>query len=279
MSLRWVLAYGVVLLGLCAARPALADQPRDWMLAAGRPGTFVNIDVAFGGLQAALEQRINIFGGANSLTLRASALAAIPYGNTQIDADLRVVILNFGVSAGGQDIWINQTFGPSDTMNRKLRREREAAGDFDTQQLGFFEGRAGLVLPFNDHVLFNNVNAVRFTTADDRTFDYQNGIVHDGNYVRSDFQLFFKHRDLGGIGPVAQLINFPLGGERRTQLNLGFAFVSRAGLARRDDLLLFQLLVHPGDALGGYDNSDVYGLAILRGPLMFTLAYRSVISL
>jgi hypothetical protein len=39
------------------------------------------------------------------------------------------------------------------------------------------------------------------------------------------------------------------------------------------------MLFHAGDALGGYDNSDVYGMAVLRGPVAFTLAYRSVISL
>lgn len=249
------------------------------MLAAGRPGTFVNIDVAFGGLQAAIERRIDIFGAANTLTLRASALAALPFGSTQLDADLRVVILNLGVSVGAQDIWINQTFGPNDTMNRKLRREREASGDFDAQQLGFFEARAGLVLPLNDYMLFNNVTALRMMSADDRTFDYQAGVVHDGDYLRSDFQLFFKHREWGGLAPMAQLLHFPVDGQRHTQLNLGFAYVSRAGLVRRDDLLLVQVLVHPGDTFGGYDNSDIYGLAVLRGPIMITLAYRSVIEL
>jgi hypothetical protein len=279
MASRRVWAISVVLFGLGSATSAFADQPRDWMLAAGRPGTFVNIDVAFGALQAAIERRINIFGGANTLTLRASALAAIPFGSTQLDADVRVVILNLGVSVGAQDIWINQTFGPSDTMNRKLRREREASGDFDAQQIGFFEARAGLVLPFNDYVLFNNVNSVRLLSADDRTFDYQTGVVHDGDYFRSDFQLFFKHREWGALAPMLQVLNFPVSGQRETQLNLGFAYVSRAGLVRRDDLLLLQVLVHPGDTFGGYDNSDIYGLAMLRGPIMFTLAYRSVISL
>ena len=280
MKLGRVLGYGVVLVGLLLAPlRAAADQRQDWMLAAGKPGTYLNLDVVFGALQAAVEQRINVFGGANTLTLRAGALAAIPYGSTQADADLRIVILNIGASVGAQDYWINQTFAKGVDPTRKLRREREASGDFDTQVFGFVEGRAGLVLPFNDYLLFNNVNAFRVMGTDDGTFDYQTGVVHNGNYLRSDFQLFVKDDDFGGLAPMFQILNFEYEDQRRTQLNFGFVFLSRAGLVSRDDLILFQMLFHAGDSLGGYDNSDVYGMAVLRGPLSFTLAYRSVIAL
>ena len=279
MNLRRVLGYGVVLVGLLSPLRAAADQRQDWMLQAGEPGTYLNVDVVFGALQAAVEQRINVFGAANSLTLRGGALAAIPYGSTQVDADLRIVILNIGASVGAQDIWINQTFAKGVQPTRKLRREREAGGEFDSQVFGFVEGRAGLVLPFNDYLLFNNVNAFRVMGSDDRTFDYQTGVVHNGNYFRSDFQLFVKHDDFGGLAPMFQILNFDYEDQRRTQLNFGFVFLSRAGLVSRDDLILFQMLFHAGDALGGYDNSDVYGMAVLRGPLSFTLAYRSVIAL
>jgi hypothetical protein len=136
-----------------------------------------------------------------------------------------------------------------------------------------------LALPFNDYLVFNAVNYLRFTGADKRSFDNLIGVVHDGNYFRSDIQLFFKHKRVGGLAPMVQFLNFPLDHARHTQVNYGFAFVSRAGLVRRDDLILFQLLFHPGGDLGGYDNKDVYGLATLRGPVAFTLAYRSVIDL
>jgi hypothetical protein len=279
MKLGKLLGLGAVLAALVLPTRASAEQRHDWMLAAGEPGSYLNLDVVFGALQATFEQRINIFGGANTLTLRAGALAAIPYGSTQVDADIRIIILNLGVSAGAQDFWINQTFGEGVNPTRKLRREREASGDFDTQVFGFVEGRAGLVLPFNDYVLFNNVNSFRLMGTKDNTFDYVSGVVHDGNFLRSDFQLFFKGASFGGIGPMFQILNFPYAGERRTQMNFGFMYVSRAGLVQRNDLLLFQMLFHAGDALGGYDNSEVYGMAVLRGPVAFTLAYRSVISL
>lgn len=279
MKLRQVLGCGAVLAGLLLPMAASADQRQDWMLTAAKPGTFLNVDVAFGALQAALERRINIYGGANQLSLRASAIAAIPFGGAQLDADLRIVILNLGASVGAQDLWMNQTFERGVDPTRKLRRERDASGEFDTQQFGFVEARAGLVLPFNDYLVFNNVNAFRINGAKDRTFDPNTGVVHNGDYLRSDFQLFVKDDDFGGFAPMAQILNFEFDDQRRTQLNLGFTFVSRAGLVTRDDLILFQMLFHAGDALVGYDNSNVYGLPVLRGPVMFTLAYRSMISL
>lgn len=279
MKLRQVLGCGAVLAGLLLPMAAAADQRQDWMLTAAKPGTFLNVDVAFGALQAALERRINIYGGANQLSLRASAIAAIPFGGTQLDADLRIVILNIGGSVGAQDLWMNQTFERGIDPTRKLRRERDASGDFDTQQFGFVEARAGLVLPFNDYLLFNNVNAFRINGAKDRTYDPNTGVVHNGDYLRSDFQLFVKDDDFGGFAPMVQVLNFEFDDKRRTQLNFGFAFVSRAGLVTRDDLILFQMLFHAGDKLVGYDNSNVYGMPILRGPAMFTLAYRSMITL
>lgn len=278
MKLGRVLGLGAVLVGLTLPMRASAEQRHDWMLQAGDPGSYLNLDIVFGALQATFEQRINIFGGANTLTLKAGALAAIPYGSTQLDADIRIVILNLGVSVGVQDFWINQTFAEGVNPTRKLRREREASGDFDTQIFPFVEARAGIVLPFNDHFLFNNVNAFRVMGTKDNTFDYGTGVVHDGNYLRSDFQFFIKDESFGGVGPMVQLANFPYAGERRTQMNFGLIYISRAGLVQRDDLILFQMLFHAA-GLGPYDNTEVYGLAVLRGPIAFTLAYRSVISL
>jgi hypothetical protein len=39
------------------------------------------------------------------------------------------------------------------------------------------------------------------------------------------------------------------------------------------------MMFHPGPVFGGYDNSDVYGAALWRGPFTLLLAYRSVIRL
>ena len=279
MLLRSAVWYGLVLTLLLKPLAAAADQPRDWMVAAGKPGTFANVDAIFGAFQGALERRYNYYGTANQLTLRGSAIAALPFGSSQLDADLRILVLTLGVSAGVVDVWRNQTFAADEPLTRKQRREREAAGDMNTMTFGFVEGRVGVAIPFNDHMVFNSVAALRYTGSDARSFDNLLGVVHDGNYLRSNFQFFFKHKRFGAIAPLVQLLNFPLDGVRHTQWNYGFTFVSRAGFSRRNDVLLFELLVHPGGRLGGYDNREVYGLATLRLPIAFTLAYRSVISL
>ncbi|HEY2735425.1 MAG TPA: hypothetical protein VGI70_15615, partial [Polyangiales bacterium] len=159
MRIQKVLGYGAMLVGLLLPLSASANQPQDWMLAAGNPGTYVNLDAVFGALQAGLENRTNIYGGANQLTLRASAIAAIPFGGAQLDADLRILILTLGTSVGGMDVWQNQTFAPGESLSRKERRYREAAGDMNNMGYGFWEGRAALALPFNDYVVFNTVNS------------------------------------------------------------------------------------------------------------------------
>jgi hypothetical protein len=270
MLLRSAVWYGVVLAALLMPLTAAAYQPRDWMVAGGKAGTFVNLDAVFGAFQSSLEHRINYFGAANQLTLRGSAIVAMPFGGAQLDADLRIVVLTLGASAGVVDVWRNQSFSEDEPLSRKQRREREAAGEMNNMSYGFVEGRLGLAIPFNDHLVFNSVTALRYTNSDERTFDNLLNVVHDGNFVRSDLQLFFKHKVFGAIAPMLQVLNFPLDGKRHTQFNYGFTFVSRIGFTRRNDILLFQLLVHPGGKLGGYDNSEVFGLATFRAPLTFT---------
>jgi hypothetical protein len=279
MLLRSAVWYGVVLALALMPLRAAAEQPRDWMVSAGKPGTYANVDAVFGAFQGAIERRFNYYGSANQLTLRGSAIAALPFGATQVDADLRILVLTLGASAGLVDVWRNQTFAADEPLTRKQRREREAAGDMNTMTFGFVEGRLGLAIPFNDHMVFNSTAALRYTSSKERSFDNLLGVVHDGNFFRSDFQFFFKHKRIGALAPLVQMLNFPLDGVRRTQWNYGFTFVSRIGFTRRNDVLLFELLVHPGGKLGGYDNREVYGLATLRLPIAFTLAYRSVISL
>lgn len=279
MLLRSAVWYGVVLALSLLPLTAAAEQPRDWMVSAGKPGTYANVDAVFGAFQGSLEHRINYYGAANQLTLRGSAIAALPFGSAQLDADLRIVVMTFGVSAGVTDVWRNQTFASDEPLTRKQRREREAAGDMDNMVFGWVEGRVGLALPLNDYMVFNSVAALRYTGSKERTFDNLLGVVHDGNFLRSNIQLFFKHKRIGALAPLVQILNFPLDGERRTQLNYGFTFVSRAGFTRRNDVFLLEVLVHPGGTLGGYDNREVYGLATLRLPIAFTLAYRSVINL
>jgi hypothetical protein len=266
----------------CVSVPvsASADQRQDWVLAAGDPGTYATLDFIFGAVQAGLEHRMKIFNNANMFTVRGSGIAALPFGSSQADFELRIINLTLGTSVGYQSIWRNQSFAPGQPMDRKERREREAAGEFNNNAFPFWEGRASLAFPFNDYVLLNHVTAWRISDAADRSFNNLLNLVDDGEHVRLDFQLFFKHEDFGGFAPTFQIVSFELDNDWKTQFNYGFMLVTRAGLVQRDDLLLWQMNFHSGPVFGGgIDNRDVYGSALFRGPLTFLLVYRSVIDL
>jgi hypothetical protein len=274
----------VAALALCtsAALPssAHAEQRQDWVLAAGDPGTYVNLDFLLGGAQAGVEHRMKIYGGANMLTARYSALAALPFGSTQADIELRMLNLTLGMSAGYQTVWRNMNFDLGARTDRKERREREAAGEFNFEDFAFWEGRASMAFPFNDYVLFNHVTAWRISGAPNRSWNNLNNVIDDGESVRLDFQLFFKHEKWGGLAPVFQILTYELDSDWKTQFNYGFMLVTRAGLVQRDDLLMWQMLFHSGPVFGGgIDNRDDYGWAILRGPVTLLLVYRSVIDL
>jgi hypothetical protein len=270
----------VVLAGWALPAPASADQRQDWLLAAPDKGTYLNLDFVFGALQAGLEQRIPLYGGANMLTVRGSAIAAWPFGGAQADVDLRLIVLTLGMSGGYNSIWRNQTFALGAPMDRKERRSRDGGGDFNTDNFGFWEGRASLALPFNDYLVFNEVTTWHISGAAKRSFDNNAQVVDDGRYAKADIQLFFKHERFGGLAPMFEILSFPLDNKWRTQLNYGFLFITRAGLVRRDDLLIWQMMFHSGPIFGqGIDNRDVYGSAVFRAPLTFLLAYRSQIEL
>lgn len=274
----WVVRAFCITAVFCAlARPASvsADQRQDWILAAGDEGSYATIDLLFGGAQASIEHRAKIYGSTNMLTLRYGALAALPFGSTQADVELRMLNLTLGVTGGLTSVWRNQTFEPGQRMDRSERRAREAAGEFNTDSFAFWEGRASLAFPFNDYVLLNTLAAWRITGAEPLSFNNLLGVVDDGRNVHVDFQLFFKHEKFGGLAPTFQILSFPLEDDWRTQYNFGFMFVTRAGLVQRDDLLVWQMYFYGG----GFDNEDVYGSALFRAPLTFLLVYRSVIEL
>src|SRR5205823_14871177 len=141
---------------------------------------------------------------------------------------------------------------------------------FNTDNYPFWEGRASLAFPFNDYVVLNHISTVRVSGAANRSFDNNVGVVDDKEFIRTDFQLFFKHERIGALAPVFEILNFPLDNKWHTQFNYGFMFVARAGLVQRDDLILWQMLFHSGPIFGeGYDNRNVYGAAYLRGPFTF----------
>jgi hypothetical protein len=256
---------------------ARADQTRDFMIAAQPEGTDALVDLVFPGIQAALEHRVPIYGLANQLTLRANALYTVPFFESQADAELRILVLTLGASGGFHDEFRGLTFAPDERLDRDHRRDRDIDGFTEQESWGFGEGRATVSLPINDYVLFNAIQSLRYNGMPDRTFDYRNGVVHDGLLFKSDIMLFLKHKDIGGFAPMMQILNFGLSDTRFTQINYGFIFVTRPGFKRRDDIFFLQFLFNPGPTLGSYDNEDSYGLHLFFAPIAFTIAYRMIL--
>src|SRR5262245_1223121 len=100
-----------------------ADQVRDWMFNTQPGGTYLNTDVVLPGLQAQLEHRIPIYGDMNELNLRLNALPTLFFYESQVDADLRVLFLTLGASAGFRDTFANISFEPGEAFDREARRK------------------------------------------------------------------------------------------------------------------------------------------------------------
>jgi hypothetical protein len=262
---------------LISARTVHADQPRDWMIAAQPSGTDAMVDVIFPGVQATLEHRVPIYSAANQLTLRGNALYTIPFFESQLDAELRILVLTLGATGGFRDDLHQLTFEPGENLDRHHRRLKDVDGDVSSSMYAYGEGRATISLPINDYVLLNAINTMRFQDSPDRTFDWRTGVVHDGMFFKSDIMLFLKHRDFGSFAPMVQILNFGLGDNRFTQFNYGAAIVTRPGFVRRNDIFLAQLLFNPGSTFGGYDNGDGYGAHLFFAPITFIIAYRVVL--
>jgi hypothetical protein len=273
LSLGCMLAVAVL-----AASRARAEQTRDFMIAAGESGTDVFVDTVLPGAQITLEHRAPIYAFANQLNLRTNALLTPAFFESQADVELRILVLTLGGTYGYRNLMSEQTFDEGEELDRYARRIKFVNGEQTSDSFAFGEFRATVSLPINDYVVFNGINTFRFEGGNDRSFDWRNAIVRDSSELlfKSDLMLFFKHRDVGGIAPIFQIMNFGLGEERYTQLNYGFLFATRPGFRRANDIFFVQFLFHPGSTFGSYDNSEAYGNHLLFSPISLTIAYRVI---
>jgi hypothetical protein len=277
MRLRQALIFVSFLFVLGLPNLSRADQARDWMVGPQPGGTVLNLDVVFPGVQAQVEHRIPVYGIANELWLRANALYLLPFYESQFDVDMRLVVLSLGGSVGYRNTFRGLEFRPGEPLDRQHRRSRELSGEYEGYDNGFGEVRATLSLPFNDHVVFQSINGLRFEGGPDRAFDWRLGVVRDsGMYFNSMSNLYLKGRSFGSLGPALQVLNFPLDGEHITQVNYGFTFVTRPGLRKDNDILFLSMLFNFAKTDSGYSAGDVYGAHLFFGPWNFQLAYRMV---
>jgi hypothetical protein len=265
---------------LCTCRVGFADQRRDWMLDLQQPqGTFLYVDAVIPGVQLMLEHRIPIYDWFNEVDLRVNSLLMVPYYESKLDLDVRILVATFGASVGYMNTFLGQSFRPDESMTAEHRRDREYKGDIEDESWGFVEGRVAFSIPLNDYLFVQNVNTLRAEDRPDRSFDWHTGVVHDGLLFRSDFMPFIKNKEIGAFAPMLQVLNFNLDDTRHTILNYGFTFLTRPGFQRRDDMFLLSILVY-GATLGKRMNmEDIYGFHTLYLPLTFSCYYRAVVDL
>lgn len=269
----------VVCAALLAPGRADAEQPRDWMVGVQPGGTYLNVDAVIPGAQLLIEHRVPVNGMQNEVDLRANSLITALFYESQMDVDMRIVLFTLGASLGYRDTFRGLIFEPDESLNASHRRERDYAGDFEQMDFGFAEARFNIDIPFNDYVVWHNINTLRYENRPDRSFDWRLGLVHDGLFFKSDFHLFFKHRNFGALAPMVQLVDFHLNDRMRTLLNYGFFFVTRPGLSRWNDILLITMLFNFGKTLGNYDAQNIYGIHTYYAPLTLLIAYRVVFDL
>jgi hypothetical protein len=257
---------------------ARADQPRDWIFAAQPGGTYLNTDLVLPGLQAQLEHRIPIYGQANELDLRLTALPTLFFAESQVDVELRILILTLGVSAGVRDTFFNMQLGRDEAFDLNGRRAAEEAGRYTNKFSAYGEGRVQLAIPFNDYIALLAVGGARYEGGQDRVFDWRYTIVRDsGLMLRSNTTLFYHNRTIGGIGPQVEVLRFNYNDRANTAINLGFTYCGRLGLlSKRNDLLYVTVLFGVGGSTNGVPTSEVYGDHFLNMPVNIQVAYRMV---
>lgn len=265
---------------LLAPAAASADQPRDWMFSVPPPGPRLMLDYFVTGGQATLEYNQPIYGKLNGLTVGLSTLLAYPSAEVNARADLRVLFLSVGVTAGYRALWRNLSFAEGEgddycsDCDRAARRQQDRIfrRSQSTDRFEMLEGRVRLFAPFNDHILLTATLARRYEGRRDRSYDWFFTNIHDGGWnTRFEASLFFNHRDWGGIAPYVQMMRLPRGDRRDVEWAYGFNAVTRLGLIRRDDLILLTFLTRPSD--------PYYGTHSYYLPARALLVYRVAINL
>jgi hypothetical protein len=256
------------------AAPALADQPRDFMLDFQPEGTFLLVDYFGTGGQLTLEDRRDFYGNANTLTLAAGVVPAYPQADAFARADLRILFLSIGGLVAYRSVWHDLVFEPGANSyclrcDRRSRRAQDSlVGDTTgSERFPYGEARASLFFPFNEHLVMESTGALRYEGRKDRSFDWFYTSIYDrGVLGRWETVLFVKDHRFGGIGPYLQLLDLPRGSRHDAQWAFGFNAVMRLGLLARNDLLFLTFLTRPGDPSYGQHNyfSPIRALLIYR---------------
>lgn len=255
-------------LTLVITAASAAPQPRDYFLDPPRGGTYVHADLVTVGAQVSLERRQHLEEDMSMAQLRVSGLYSLGYAEAAAHADIRVLLFQIGGSLGMRRV--NKTYTGAGNVSIDARREKDK-GTADKSSFKYGEARARLIVPLSPLWLVANA-AMRWEDGQDpESYDWFHTNVHDaGKLLRLDATLFFRNPSFGGIGPTIRYMDMPRATTstgRITEVVYGLTFGTRPGFKRRDDILLVQVLMKPGDS--------EFGFHILKNPIWTMLVYRA----
>ena len=294
-----VAALGAMLFAPAEAR---AQHQRDAPLNPTPAGDFVMLDAILIGAQASYENRTHLEEGMSKLTTRVSGLISTPFSEGSLNLDVNVFLWAFGATVAYKNIHHNhQGIDPNtgepdnDFISRDTRvRQDDAFNDGDlskglaeSQAFPWAEGRVQLVVPMIEGtdspaltapLLMLNKATVRWEDRDDATFDWFHTTPHDGGVLlKHESTLFFRHRDLGAIGPSIRYMNLPRDGSRENELHYGLTFVSSPGWQKSDIFLMQALFDFANDDFGQHPYQQIIWEDLPGFQLL--LVYRSIVEL
>jgi len=281
-AMRW-LAVLLAVACLLGSRPAFGRRPLDRYVRPQPAGTHLRLFGFVGpGFRAILESYLPL--EEDMSELRLQGWGDVNYGYTQISghADVRLFLLGLGGSVGHRYVWRSLQFLPEangrdegyTALHREARREKESAGDAQTDSFPVAEGRLSLFMPM-DPLLGLSIVSVRYEDRKDETYDWETATVYDsGVSYRWETLLPFHHRRWGFAGPALRVLYVPRTdreGESDWALDVHYGFVAGTSpdWVESNDQILIR--IYTTYLLG----NDYFGTHTFHAPIQVVVGYQA----
>ena len=262
----------VVVLGLCACQ---SSRPRDHLLNPKKAGTSLTMFGYTGGARVTAANRVDLEEGASQLETKLQGDINLGYAQPSVHADLRVMVLSIGASAGYRYGWHalqGLDYGPN-KLSIDARVDKDEVDDILLDHWPWAEGRTRLVLPFHHNFLALTTVAYRFEDRLDRSFDWEFATVHDkGHLWRWETLMFLRHWNYGMIGPAVRFLNMSRDDERASELQYGIAGATMPAWTSTNDALVLRVYT-----AAGIEN-ELMGQHIYRIPIQVIFGYQTEVA-
>ena len=279
-------AFCLLLLVLFSSSTVLARKTkRDAFLDPPKEGNFLKFDIFTLGTQLTLENVTDLEPGMSRIQTRVSGMFNFPYSQIEGAVDISVFLFSIGGTVGFKEEYRTLVPDPVTAPNtREFRRQADADGDYTSASIPYAEGRGRFVIPLDDFIMLNTAFWRYEWNRPVNSFDWFNAIPHnEGLTFKYDATLFYRHPDLGALGPTFRYIQVPAsnGPELITRRvyaagflgGLSPGWISGGGTS---DLAILQVLFAP---FGKKDVQDLYGQQLYQAPMFLLLIYRAVMDL